>query len=55
MLNGLENSPVDNGESKATRTGLHGPPPYLEKRKFVSTNLMRSATSCVDQDTRHLH
>ena len=28
------------GESKATRTGLHDPPPYLEKRKCVSTSLM---------------
>ena len=46
---------IVNGESKATRTGLHGPPPYLEKRKCVSTSLMRSDASCVHQDTRHLH
>ena len=46
---------IVNGESKATRTGLHGPPPYLEKRKCVSSSRMRSAASCVHQDTRHLH
>ena len=46
---------IVNGESKATRTGLHGPPPYLEKRTCVSSSLMRSAASCVHQDTRHLH
>ena len=46
---------IVNGESKATRTGLHGPPPYLEKRKCVSTSLMRSDASCMHQDTRHLH
>ena len=43
------------GESKATRTGLHGRPPYPEKRKCVSSSLMRSAASCAHQDTRHLH
>ena len=46
---------IVNGESKATQTGLHSPPPYLEKRKCVSTRLMRSDASCVHQDTRHLH
>ena len=35
------------GESKATGTGLHYPPPYLEKGKCVRTRLMRSAAFCV--------
>ena len=42
-------------ESKATRTRLHYPPPYLKKRRCVSTSLMLSAAPCVHQDTRQLH
>ena len=33
---GLENPPLDNCNWKATRTGLQGPPPYLEKIKWVA-------------------
>ena len=42
-------------ESKATRTGLHGPPPYLEKRMCLSTSFMPSNASCMHWDTRHIH
>ena len=35
------------GESKATRTGLHDPPLYLEKRNCASTRFVRGDASCI--------
>ena len=45
--------PVESpNDSKKTRMGLHYPPPYLKKRKCVSTGLMQRAAFCLHQDTK---
>ena len=57
VSSGLENQPLDNCKWRvqSDSDGAARSSPYLEKRKCVSTRLMRSNASCMHQDTRHLH
>ena len=58
VSSGLENPPLDSCnrlESPKRLEWAARSPPLSRKRKCVSTSLMRSAASCVHQDTRQLH